>query len=74
MRTDTRVFLLKVVRTDRMSALHITRPLGRLGVPDPTLLSAEIRPTCSMQDLIVKEIGGRLSFFTLRGQLRGFES
>ena len=66
MRTDTRVFFLKVVRADRMSALHITRLPGRLDVLDYSLFLTEIRPTCSMQNLIVIEFGGRLSFFTLR--------
>jgi hypothetical protein len=68
MRTDSRVFFLKVVRTDRVSASHTTRLPGRLDVLDYSLFLTEIRLVCSMQDLIVIKFGRWLSFFTLRGQ------
>ena len=52
---------------DRLRARDtIAVNVSALDVPDPTLLSTEIRPTCSMQNVIVKKFGARLNFFTLR--------
>ena len=55
----------------RMNALYIIWPVNHLDSSDSATFSSEIRPTCSMQNLIVREFGGRLSFFALRDTVMG---
>lgn len=56
----------QMARTDRVSNSYITCPLGCLDVPATAPVSAEIWPPRQMHNLIIKEIAGSLSFFTLR--------
>ena len=54
-----------------MSNSYITWPANRLDVTGSATFSSEIRPTCTMQQLIVIDYGCQLSFFTLRERSAG---